>query len=94
MVIRTMPLLFLPQKILIAYFKTHFDTHVKRRYIVKKRILSFLLCALLLIGICPGNALAASSEEEALGEIDIYSGGATIRPIPAFLSRVWYLALS
>ena len=42
---------------------------------MKKRILSFLLCALLLIGICPGNALAASSEEEALGEIDIYSGG-------------------
>ena len=75
MVIRTMPLLFSLRKNRIAYFKTHSDTHVKGRYIVKKRILSFLLCVLVLIGICPANALAASSEEEALGEIDIYSGG-------------------
>ncbi len=42
---------------------------------MKKRIVSMLLVAVMLIGMLPTTAFAASSEEEALGEIDIYNGG-------------------
>ena len=42
---------------------------------MKKRILSLLLVLVMVLGLLPGAALAASSEEEALGEVDIYNGG-------------------
>ena len=42
---------------------------------MKKRIISMLLVLITVLGMLPGTALAASSEEEALGEVDIYNGG-------------------
>ena len=44
---------------------------------MKKRILSFLLAFVMILGILPAGSLpafAASSEEEALGEVDIFNG--------------------
>ncbi len=44
---------------------------------MKKRILSFLLAFVMILGILPAGplpAFAASSEEEALGEVDIFNG--------------------
>ena len=42
---------------------------------MKKRLLSLLLALVAVLGLFPTAALAASSEAEALGEIDIYNGG-------------------
>ena len=42
---------------------------------MKKRIISMLLVLITVLGMLPGTAFAASSEEEALGEVDIYNGG-------------------
>ena len=42
---------------------------------MKKRIISILLVLITVLGMFPTTALAASSEEEALGEVDIYNGG-------------------
>ena len=42
---------------------------------MKKRVVSMLLAVVMMLGMFPGTALAASSEEEALGEVNIYSGG-------------------
>ena len=39
-----------------------------------KRLLSLLLALVLTLGMLPIGTLAASSEEEALGEINIYNG--------------------
>ena len=39
-----------------------------------KRLLSLLLALVLILGMLPMGTLAASSEEEALGEINIYNG--------------------
>ena len=46
---------------------------------MKKRFLSLLLVLVMVLGLLPGAALAASSEEEALGEVDIYNGGVEMR---------------
>ena len=45
---------------------------------MKKRLLSLLLVFVAVLGMLPTAALAASSEAEALGEIDIYNGGYTL----------------
>lgn len=42
---------------------------------MKKRLLAMLLCLATMLSLCTGFASAASSEEEALGEIDIFNGG-------------------
>ena len=42
---------------------------------MKKRFLSMLLAVVMVLGMIPATALAAGSEEEALGEVDIYSDG-------------------
>ena len=42
---------------------------------MKQRILSFFLALLTLFSLFPTAALAADTEEEALGEVDIYNGG-------------------
>lgn len=42
---------------------------------MKKRFLSLLLCLVTLLSLCTGFASAASSEEEALGEVNIFNGG-------------------
>ena len=40
-----------------------------------KRLLSMLLALVLALGLLPAGAFAASSEEEALGEVNIFNGG-------------------
>ena len=45
---------------------------------MKKRLLSMLLVLITVLGLIPTTAFAASSEQEALGEIDIYNGGVTM----------------
>ena len=42
---------------------------------MNKRVLSLLLVLVTILGILPTAAFAASTEEEALGEVDIYNGG-------------------
>ena len=42
---------------------------------MKKRLISLFLVLLSVLALLPGAALAASTEEEALGEVDIYNGG-------------------
>lgn len=42
---------------------------------MKKRLVSMLLALVMVLGMLPATALAASSEEEALGEVNIYNGG-------------------
>ena len=42
---------------------------------MKTRVMSMLLAVIMIFGMIPGTAFAASSVEEALGEIDIYDGG-------------------
>lgn len=42
---------------------------------MKKRLLSLFLVLLSVLALLPGAALAASTVEEALGEVDIYNGG-------------------
>ena len=42
---------------------------------MKRRLISFLLVLATVLGLFPAVALAASTEEEALGAIDIYNGG-------------------
>jgi uncharacterized surface anchored protein len=46
--------------------------------LMKRRILALLLTLITALGMLPAPALAASSEEEALGEIDIYSDGTSL----------------
>ena len=41
---------------------------------MKKRLVSMLLLVVMVLGMLPATALAASSEEEALGEVNIYNG--------------------
>ena len=41
---------------------------------MKKRLVSMLLALVTVLGMLPATALAASSEEEALGEVNIYNG--------------------
>ena len=41
---------------------------------MKKRLVSMLLALVMALGMLPATALAASSEEEALGEVNIYNG--------------------
>ena len=41
---------------------------------MKKRLISMLLLVVMVLGMLPATALAASSEEEALGEVNIYNG--------------------
>ena len=41
---------------------------------MKKRLVSMLLALVMVLGMLPATALAASSEEEALGEVNIYIG--------------------
>ncbi len=45
---------------------------------MKKRIMSAFLAVIMLFGMLSTNAFAAATEEEALGEIDIYNGGYTM----------------
>ena len=45
---------------------------------MKRKILALLLVLVTVLGMVPAPAMAASSEEEALGEIDIYSDGTTL----------------
>ena len=40
-----------------------------------KRLLSMLFALVLALGLLPASAFAAASEEEALGEINIFNGG-------------------
>lgn len=42
---------------------------------MKKRLITMLLALLMVMGLLPTAAFAASTPEEALGEIDIYNGG-------------------
>lgn len=42
---------------------------------MKKRIISLLLVLITVLGMFPTAAFAAATEEEALGEVDIYNGG-------------------
>ena len=42
---------------------------------MKKRLSSMLLVLVMMLGMIPATALAASSEAEALGEVSIYNGG-------------------
>lgn len=41
---------------------------------MKKRLISMLLLVVMVLGMLPATALAASSEEAALGEVNIYNG--------------------
>ena len=41
---------------------------------MKKRLVSMLLALVMVLGMLPATALAASSEEDALGEVNIYNG--------------------
>lgn len=41
---------------------------------MKKRLVSILLALVMVLGMLPATALAAGSEEEALGEVNIYNG--------------------
>lgn len=41
---------------------------------MKKRLISMLLLVVMVLGMLPATALAASSDEEALGEVNIYNG--------------------
>ena len=45
---------------------------------MKKRITAAFLAVILLLGLLPTATFAAASEEEALGEVDIYNGGYTM----------------
>ena len=45
---------------------------------MKRKILALLLVLVTVLGMLPAPALAASSEEDALGEIDIYSDGTAL----------------
>ena len=42
---------------------------------MKKRLIALLLVLVTVLGMLPATALAADSEEEALGEVNIYNGG-------------------
>ena len=42
---------------------------------MSKRIITALLAVIMLLGMFSTTAFAASTEEEALGEVDIYNGG-------------------
>ena len=45
---------------------------------MKRRILALLLVLVTVLGMLPATAQAASSEEESLGEIKIFSDGTTL----------------
>ena len=57
------------------FFSTILTTFFTWRNVMKKRLLSMLLVLVMMLGLIPTTAFAASSEQEALGEIDIYNGG-------------------
>ena len=40
-----------------------------------RRLIALLLCIATILSLCTGFASAANTEEEALGEVDIYNGG-------------------
>ena len=42
---------------------------------MKKRLIALLLVLATMLGMLPGTALAADTEEEALGEVNIFNGG-------------------
>ncbi len=42
---------------------------------MKKRLIALLLVLVTMLGMLPGTALAADTEEEALGEVNIFNGG-------------------
>ena len=42
---------------------------------MKKRLISMLLLVVMVLGMLPATASAASSEEKVLGEVNIYNGG-------------------
>lgn len=46
---------------------------------MRKRLISMLSALILILGLLPTAAFAASTPEEALGEVDIYSGGYSMR---------------
>ena len=46
---------------------------------MRKRLISMLSALILILGLLPGAASAASTPEEALGEVDIYSGGYSMK---------------
>lgn len=63
---------------------------------MKKRLISMLLALLAVMGLLPTAAFAASTPEEALGEVQIYNGGVemsyAITPsMSRFLCRTMYL---
>lgn len=45
---------------------------------MKTRLLSLLLAVIMLTGLLPTTAFAAATEEEALGEVNIYNSGQTL----------------
>ena len=53
-----------------------------------KRLLSMLLALVLALGLLPAGAFAASSEEEALGEINIFNGGYRMNYLAMNLSLI------
>lgn len=40
-----------------------------------RRLIALLLCIATILSLCTGFVSAANTEEEALGEVDIYNGG-------------------
>ena len=46
---------------------------------MKQRLFSMLLAFAVILGIIPSVASAASTPEEALGEVNIYSGGYSMK---------------
>jgi len=59
------------------FFHLNFQNNkiMEEQTIMKTRVMSMLLAVIMIFGMIPGTALAASSVEEALGEVDIYDGG-------------------
>lgn len=55
--------------------RLHYRPKIGGSISMKKRITSFLLAAIMLLGLLPSAAFAADSVEEALGEVNIYNGG-------------------
>lgn len=57
---------------------------------MKKRLISMLLLVVMVLGMLPATALAASSEEEALGEVNIYNGEQKLSYL-SINGRIWEL---
>ena len=60
-------------------------SYFMEEYIMKQRLFSMLLAFAVILGIIPSVASAASTPEEALGEVNIYSGGYSMK----YLGRQW-----